>query len=496
MIPFRSILYLSEIPMTSGKGDRSACEQRLHAVLEEAIRMYSDRLTDRRTDAANSEYQEVLRICSERAWNALRHRMKDRGLDEAAALASFLPQPLAGTDECSTNPLQDLVHVELFLRGHEPAVSVFLKRYRLMALKRALAFSGPQAARRPRGNNTDQDDLEAEKSEAVVEVAVQALLHEHRASIDKGTLGGLPGLDLRSFEGKTELFRWLCPSVTRLMGKLNALQRVNSFEELGTGTILQGSQSLQLVTGYFHETRHIGVTVRISGAGRDGRFHQTRLIYVRTRHAALTEVAAVTSVVVPARVVRVERRTRTGTLSAQTDVAATEPQPAPDRDHYQHCVNTVRRLLESAIRDAALSASEFWLVKYSLVTTNVALAKIRGIHPGNIGKQLDKAREKLKYAISTRLQGAANSDQECLELLFSGVNRRAFLVLLLQVLDQSTEAKVDERTPLHLLEAWQSLMRNLPKESQDEAENSPVADFISNVLRNSADCDGSIDAES
>ena len=475
--------------MNSGNSRRSSFTERLNEILEDAIRLYSNRLTD----PADGEYKQVLQICRERAVRAFQHRMSDRGLDEDRTFATFQPQPLPDSAEYSTNPLQDLVHVELFLRGHEPAVSEFLRRYRRMALKRAQAFGGPRAIRGSSRGVQSQDDNAAESSEAISEVAVQAFLHAHKSSLEKGAVSGLPGLDLRSYEGKTELFRWLCPSVTRLMGKLTVLQRVNLFEQLGMGTIIAGSKSLHLDTGYFHETKHIGRTVRISRAGQNGKTHQTRLIDVRSSRAALTEVAALTTVTDPAPVALVERRRRTQAIPERFNEAAAAA-PAACAEQYELCVRKVQQLLQAAFHDAALSADELRMLKYSLVVKQGVLAKIRGLHSANVGRKITEAKAKLKRSITARLETVEAGDQECIELVFAEVNSRALSALLLQVLDEYPDPGAEAELPASLLDAWRAVLRNLPKERPEALHESPVADFITSVLRNSPDGDDSIDS--
>lgn len=477
--------------MNAGHLSGSPFPERLNAILEQAIRLYSNRLTD----PAGDEYRQVLQLCGERAVRAFQHRMHDRGLDEDSTFATFQPQPLSDSGDFSTNPLQDLVHVELFLRGHEPAVSEFLRRYRLMALKRAHTIGGLRNTHRPGGRGKSDSDHAMESSEAISEVAVQAFLHAHKSSLEKGTISGLPGLDLRSYEGKTELFRWLCPSVSRLMGKLRVLQQVNSFEQLGTGTITAGSKSLRLVTGYFHETQHIGRTVRISKAGNNGKPHQTRLMDVRSSHAAVTEVAAVETVSAPVPVVLVERRSRTQQLPERFNETAMAAESAPGEAQYEICVQKVEQLLKDAIHDAALSADEFRLLKYSLVVKQADLAKFRGIHSANVGRKITEAKRKLKQSLTTRLESVESTLQECIELVFSEVNSRALCVLLLQVLDKHPDPNAQEDLPPDLLDAWQAIMRNLSKISPQNSEDGPVADFITSVLRNSPNCDDSLNAD-
>ncbi|MFM7055764.1 MAG: hypothetical protein ACKO2P_02450 [Planctomycetota bacterium] len=489
--------------MNSGTRSHPSPRQRVKELLVQAIGMYSDRLTDPTGD----EYLDVLEICSERAEAAFAwHRQ--RWESDALVFEQLAPRPIAGTRYTTTHPLQDLVLCELVMRGHSPAVSLFADRIRGVAEKTMRKIDPTHRSGRSPGSRGPADSQQDfSRSDAAIEATIQALLHDSREEYRKGTksrpdgqhageLDGLPlrGLPLRSFRAQTPLFNWICRILPRLLRKLQVLRSISSTEELGTGTIAAGASKLLLHTGYFHETRHIRAFVRISGAGRDGRPLGTRLLDVHSRSSAITQKPAETTVSVPGSV-RLVHRTRRELQPADafdSEGSSGNSDPAiTDR-----CTAVLQKLMHSALIQSELTASEIELLRNVFVKPQAQLAKERGVHTANIGRQRDRIIEKLSKQFRFIQESAGDEETlACLELVYANSKCPTFAELLMRVLESWPLLPPLPTTQPSLHATWELVMRNVPEESQPSQSGAGVELCMHEILRNSTDQQGSIGSE-
>lgn len=478
-------------------------QQRVDELLVAAMAMYSDRLTD----PESVEYQEILGLCRERATEAFGwHR--NRCESDEAVFAGMSPRQITGTRYTTTNPLQDLVHCELVMRGHSPAVDVFLVRFRGVAekTKRKIDPTHRPARVREAGEQSELPEKMYEPDTAA-EIAIQALLHDYREEFRKGTekrpegkhageLDGLPlrGLPLRSFKAKTPLFNWICRTLPRLLRKLQVLRSISSTEELGTGTIAAGASKLLLHTGYFHQTRHIRAFVRISGAGADGKPLGTRLLDVISSSRAVTQKPAQTTVSVPRSVRLVHRTPR-------------ERQPAESFDQEdfsdgseagstKNCNALLARLMYLALNQSGLKASKIELLRDSLFKPQGQLAKDRHKNTGHIGRQLKTIIAKLKVQFQAISESSVDEEtQDCLDNLCRNGHSQTFAELLVKVLEYWPTMSPPPPASPSLHSTWELVLRNVPEESQPSQSGAGLERFMTEILRNSADEQGSEDAE-
>ena len=474
-------------------------QQRVDELLIAAMAMYSDRLSD----PESVEYMEILDLCRERAAKAFRwHR--SRSESDEAVFAGMATREIPGTRYTTTNPLQDLVHCELVMRGHSPAVDVFLERFRGVAEKMRQKIDPTH--RPPRARKTGERSELPEKMyepDTAAEIAIQALLHDYREEFRKGTkkrsegihageLDGLPlrGLPLRSFEAQTPLFNWMCRSLPRLLRKLQVLRSISSTEELGTGTIAAGATKLLLHTGYFHQTRHIRAFVRISGAGADGKPLGTRLLDVTSSARAVTHKPAQTTVSVPRSVRLVHRQPRERQPADSFDREDSSDGSAPGIT--DRCAAVLVKLMYQALNQSGLKASEIELLKDSLFKKQGELARERRRHTGHIGRKLETIKDKLAAQFQAISESSVDEETHaCLEIICQRGYCQTFAELLVKVLEYWPTAPLAPPTQPSLHSTWAVVLRNVPEESQPSQSGTGMEQFINEILRNAADEQGS-----
>jgi len=483
--------------MNSGTSNQPSARQRVEEFVVQAMAMYSDRLTSRDSD----EYCEVLEICRERAYEAFDWHRK-RCESDAAVFEQLAPRQVPGTHYTTTHPLQDLVLCELVMRGHSPAVSVFVGMIRGVAEKSMRRIDPThRPVRAPGSRKKNDSQQQSSRPDAAIEATIQALLHDYRDEFRKGTedrpdgehageLDGLPlrGLPLRSFQAQTPLFNWISRILPRLLRKLQAVRSISSTEELGTGTIAAGTRKLLLQTGYFHETRHIRAFVRISGAGKDGKPLGTLLLDVLSRSTAITKKPAQTNVSVPrsVRLVHRIRRELQPPDAFDSEDAASKTDPAIS----ERCNAVLKTLMHSAVIRAGLDASEIELLrrvyaesqaqeaeeldvqtartakKKRALSGQAQLAKERGKHTGNIGRQRDRIIQKLISAFSSIRESPGDEEtQTCLDMVYADSKCRNFAELLMEVLEHWSTMPPLPATQPSLHATWELVTRIVPEES-------------------------------
>jgi hypothetical protein len=489
--------------MNFSAGNDLSVQQRVEELLVAAMAMYSDGLNNSGSD----EYREVLEICRERAEAAFAWHRK-RWESDAAVFEQLEPRPIPGTRYTSTHPLQDLVHCELVMRGHALAVKKFADSYRGLAeknLRKIDPAHRPSDSRGAGGKPDSKQDFS--RPDTAMELAIQALLHDHREEFRKGTKGrpdgqhageldGLPlrGLPLRSFKARTPLFNWMCRILPRLLRKLQVLRCVSSTEELGTGTIAAGARQLRLHTGYFHETRHIRALVRISGAGADGKPLGTRLLDVHSSSSAISHHPAKTTVSVPKSVRLVHRARRelqlTKSFDAEDSSANFDPAIA------ERCRTVLPKLMHSAFTQSRLTASEIELLRDLCVKPQAQVAEERKLHTGTIGRQRHSIIEKLKRQFQTIRESAVDPEtQGCLEMVFANSSGLSFADVLMQVLESWPTLPPAPPVQPSLHATWELVVRNVPEESQPSQSGAGVKQFMTEILRNPAEEQGSMGTE-
>lgn len=489
--------------MNSGARSQPTPQKRVEELLVQAMGMYSERLNDPESD----EYRDVLETCRERAEAAFAWHRK-RCESDAAVFEQLKPRPNPETGYTSTHPLQDLVHCELVMRGHALAVEKFADNYRGLAektLRKIDPVHQPSDSRGAGGKPDSKQDFS--RPDTAMELAIQALLHDHREEFRKGTKGrpdgqhageldGLPlrGLPLRSFKAQTPLFNWMCRILPRLLRKLQVLRCVSSTEELGTGTIAAGATKIRLHTGYFHETRHIRALVRISGAGKDGKPLGTRLLDVHSRSLAITHHPAKTTVSVP-KSVRLVHRARRG-LQLAKSFDAEDSSANSDPAIAERCNAVLAKFMHSALTRSELTASQIELLREVFVKPQAQLATERGLHSGNIGRQRDNIIKKLKRQFQTIRESAGDEEtQACLEMVFENGSGLGFAELLMQVLESWPMLPPAPPMQPSLHATWELVVRNVPEESQPSQSGAGVKQFMTEILRNPAEEQGSMGAE-
>lgn len=489
--------------MNVSPGNYLSVQQRVEELLVAAMAMYSNSPTT----PESSEYQEVLGICRERAMKAFEWHLK-RCKSAEAVFEELAPCPIPGTSYISTHPLQDLVHCELVMRGHAPAVELFIERSRALAEKTMRKIDPMhRSAGKPGNSGRSKSDRDYSQPDTAMELVIQALLHDFREEYRKGTekkpagkhageLDGLPlrGLPLRKFEAQRPLFCWLSRILPRLLRKLQTIRCISSTEELGTGTIAAGAQKVLLHTGYFHETRHIRALVRISGAGKNGKPLGTRLLDVLSRSTGITEKPAQTTVSVPKSVRLVHRARR-------------ELQPAESWDYEdssgnsdpaiaERCNAVLEKLMHLAVTRSGLKAHDIELLRKVFSKPQKELAKDFGIDPGNITRRREKIIKKLQHQFEAISRSATDDEtQACLELVYKNSQCQTFAALLMRVLEYWPLMPPSSPTQPSLHGTWKLVMRNVPEESQPSQSGAGIERLISGILRNPEDEQGSIEAE-
>ncbi|MEY3174885.1 MAG: hypothetical protein RLZZ436_2799 [Planctomycetota bacterium] len=183
-------------------------DEAVEALLDGALRRYSNQLQNPQSAAE----QEIREQCRARIHRAISIRAESRSCTPEVAFHSFTPAEPKPGEEPRCNALEDLVHVQLLIREHQPAVDMFIQKYWKLALGAALRYCR-------------SSELSAHQTTAISEVLTQALLLPHkRREAEPGKRRSanthLVGLDLEKFEGRTPLFNWLCTTIPRLILRL------------------------------------------------------------------------------------------------------------------------------------------------------------------------------------------------------------------------------------------------------------------------------------
>ena len=136
------------------------------------------------------------------------------------------------------------------------------------------------------------------------------------------------------------------------------------------------------------------------------------------------------------------------------------------------------------------------LLREVFVKPQAQLATERGRHSGNIGRQRDNIIKKLKRQFQTIRESAGDEEtRACLEMLFENGSGLGFAELLMQVLESWPMLPPAPPMQPSLHATWELVVRNVPEESQPSQSGAGVKQFMTEILRNPAEEQGSMGAE-
>ena len=503
--------------MTRPQARQQTVKQRVEELLVEAMEMYSDCLDSSKNNTADpdgAKYHEVLASCRERAMAAFRDRRATLQSDDAV-FDHWQLRKDSGTGQTITNPLQDLVHCELVMRGDEQAVSIFVDRYRGLARSKL---------RRIESMGYSSDHLGFSAENAIEEIATQAVMHDSRHEYrrrakfisaqqlaeqpDLGKHHGeldellpLTGFPLRAYGGKTPLFNWLCTTIPRWLREQMTASLRPSAETLGWGTIYEGQHHLQLTQGTLEESEHLGARVRILGAGRgsqrDGRpiatSLETRLLTIKSESAAATEKPALRTVAVPGEIklVHTTRRYQQLTDFDDQEIAAAGQQ----QERLLHGLAKIRQLVhELLVPGKCLDGAEFAFLQRCAHEKQTDIASSLGEEAYRVSRKKTRILEKLKTPFVDA--GKTQTDQDvllCFQLIFRKKDVASFWQLiasqlkpdpLLSQLEDASGQPTSER-----------MVPNLSDASMTADQEQSRSDFPHRKSRKSIAGRGSLQAE-